>query len=281
MQPPLPSQAATDYAETVLSWAAHVPASLVRQRHVPYGPDGAQRYDVYGEAGDTALPALVFWHGGGWTHGFREWCAFMAEPVARLGLRLVTPGYRLAPDHPLPAALHDSQMMLDHLAREADGLGIDRSRLYLAGHSAGGHLALLTALRRRFHAPVGDTPAAVIRACLPISGILDLHHPTPQPGSLEERVYTLVLGNPLDDAALSPLCWAAGNSLPILLSHGEGDSERVIRSNQRMAALLAQQPGASELHCEAGHDHFSTHTALRDSQAPWYARLAELVRRAA
>lgn len=280
-QPPLPFKAAADYAQTVLNWAASVPVPLIRRRHVAYGPDPAQRYDVYGEPGSTPLPALVFWHGGGWTHGFKEWCAFMAEPVARLGMRLVTPGYRLAPAHPLPAALDDSQSMLDHLAHEAAGLGVDPARLYLAGHSAGGHLALLTALRRRFRAASGDPATGVIRACLPISGILDLHHPEPPPGSLEERVYSMVLATAHDDAAMSPLCWAAGNRLPVLLSHGDSDSERVIRSNQRMAALLALQPGASCLHCEAGHDHFGTHTALRDARAPWYARLAELVQQSA
>lgn len=280
-QPPLPFQAATDYAHTVLSWTAAVPERLIRRRNVAYGVQGGQRYDVYGEPGPALLPALVFWHGGGWTHGHKEWCAFMAEPVAQLGIRLVTPGYRLAPAHPLPAALQDSQQMLAHLAANAHDLGIDPAQLYLAGHSAGGHLALLTALRHPHQRLHNVKFTGSIRACLPISGILDLHHPAPPAGSLEERVYTDVLANPLDDAAMSPICWAAGNQLPIHLSHGDADSERVIRSNQRMAALLALQPCRTQLHGEAQQDHFQTHLALRHANAPWYARLRHLLQHGA
>lgn len=275
-QPPLPLQAATDYSDTALDWARQVPPGLVLARNVAYGDGPFHRYDVFGAPARQPLPALVFWHGGGWTHGYKEWCAFMAEPVARLGMRLVTPDYRLAPQDRLPAAHDDCLAALRHFSANAARFGADPARIYLAGHSAGAHLALLTALRRADAAAAGIDPEA-IRGCLPISGILDLHHPQPEPGSLEEAVYAKVLREPLDDAPLSPLSWAAGNTLPVLLSHGEHDTARVRLSNQRMAAMLALQPAPWQLHCEPGLDHFATHTSLRDADAPWYGRLAQLV----
>ena len=65
-------------------------------------------------------------------------------------------------------------------------------------------------------------------ACLTVSGILDIHHPAPAPGSLEERIYTGLLSQPTDDALLSPICWSAARALtPALtfdLCAGEHDS---------------------------------------------------------
>jgi arylformamidase len=111
---------------------------------------------------------------------------------------------------------------------------------------------------------------------LPISAIMDLHHPSPPPGSLEERGCSMVLDDADDDARLSPIAWTRGNRVPFVLTAGEHDSERVRRSNRRLHALLCEQHAAVSLHVEPGLDHFATHTALRDGAHPWYARLAQL-----
>jgi acetyl esterase/lipase len=184
---------------------------------------------------------------------------------------LVAPGYRLAPDHRLPAACEDSLAALRSSMAHCAALGADTGRIFLAGHSAGGHLAALLALR---HAGAGH---AGIRACLPISGIMDLRHPAPEAASLEERVYTLVLDRPEDDLTHSPVHWAAACTIPMHLSWGEHDSERVQRSNRELGALLTQADAAQYLCAEPGLDHFSTHTRLRDPMAPWYKRLARLL----
>lgn len=278
-QPPLPFEAAQAYEETVLDWAKSqpLPPEIAVTRDCAYGADPQQRYDVYRREGAHDAPILVFWHGGGWTNGYKEYVAFMAPIVVGLDMALVTPAYRLAPAHRLPAAFDDSLAAVAHVIGHAADFGGRGDRIYLAGHSAGAHLAALVALRRQDAAQAGIPPAA-IRACLPISGIMDLHHPEPPADSLEERIYTMVLNDASEDALMSPLCWTAGNDVPMWLSHGVSDSARVIHSNRRMAALLARQPGPSRLHVEPGLDHFATHTSLRDPAAPWYGRLADLVK---
>ena len=278
-QIPLPFEAARIYEDTVLEWASaqSLPARIVAMRDRVYGPDPQHRYDVYRAVDVHDAPILMFWHGGGWTNGYKEYAAFMAQGVVELGMVLVTPAYRLAPLHRLPAAFEDSLAAVAHVIAHAADFGARGDRIYLAGHSAGAHLAASVALRREDAAQAG-IPSAAIRACLPISGIMDLHHPEPASSSMEERIYTMVLSHNADDAVMSPLCWTAGNSIPIWLSHGESDSARVIHSNRRMAALLAVQPGPCQLHVEGGLDHFSTHTSLRDPAAPWYDRLARTVK---
>jgi arylformamidase len=278
-QQPLPFEAAQIYEDTVLGWAKDplpLPGIAVT-RDCAFGPHPQQRYDVYRAEGARNAPILIFWHGGGWTNGYKEYVAFMARTVVGLGMALVAPGYRLAPEHRLPAAFEDSLAAVAHVIEHAADFGGRGDRIHLAGHSAGAHLAALVTLRRGDAAQAGIPPGA-IRACLPVSGIMDLHHPGPAPMSMEERIYTMVLADDADDAVMSPLYWTTENNIPMWLSHGESDSARVIRSNRRMAALLARQPGPSQLHIESGLDHFSTHTSLCDPGAPWYGRLAGIVK---
>ena len=275
-QPPMPFQAAEDYAQLVMGWAQEaLPAGIVSTRDLSYGPDRLHRYDVYAPAGARNAPVLVFWHGGGWTNGYRDYAHFMAPHVTRLGMVLVAPSYRLAPQNPLPAALDDALALLQALQHGIADLGGAPDRFYLSGHSAGGHGAALAALRVVDRQGAG-LDAGCIRACLPISGIMDLYHPSPEPGSLEDRVYRMVLRHPAEDAVMSPLCWTVGNNVPMLLTHGARDSERVMRSNQRLRALLQLQPAAVDSVVESGLDHFQTHTMLRDADHPWYARLYQM-----
>lgn len=275
-QMPMPFQAAVDYAHTVMAWAqATLPPDVVATRDLAYGEQRLQRYNVFAPRGARNAPVLVFWHGGGWTNGYRDYTTFMAPHVTRLGVVLVAPSYRLAPEHPLPAAFDDGLALLNVLAKDIAALGGAPDRLYLSGHSAGGHLATLVALRSAERRKAG-LPEGAIRGCLPISGIMDLYHPAPPPASLEERVYNMVLRDPSEDAVMSPLCWTVGNTMPMLLTHGARDSERVMRSNQRLRALLQLQPAAVNSVVEAGLDHFQTHTMLRDADHPWYTRLHQL-----
>ena len=277
----MPFEAAEEYAATVMGWAREVNTRGMQvARAVAYGPHRLHHYNVFAPVRAKDAPVLVFWHGGGWTNGYRDYTTCQAAQITRLGLVLVAPSYRLAPEHPLPCAFEDALALLRALQEAPPAGASSAGRFFLSGHSAGGHIASLTALRVAERARVGLRPDCV-RGCLPISGIMDLHAPNPAPGSLEERVYTHVLKgrDPLLDTVLSPLFWTAGNRVPFALTYGAVDSPRVIQSNQRLFAMLQAQASAAPVSCvaEAGRDHFQTHTALRDPADDWYQRLAAMV----
>ena len=271
-QIPMPFKAADDYAQRVMGWAKEFDsqenAAMTVQRDVAYGTHRLHRYNVFSPVGARNAPVVIFWHGGGWTNGYRDYNTFMAPHITALGCVLVSPSYRLVTEAKFPAAFDDSLAALAHVSQHIASSGGDAKRIYLGGHSAGAHLAALVALRS----------TVSVRGCLPISGIMDLHHPSPAPGSLEERVYNMVLTDPAQDAVMSPICWTAGNRVPFDLTVGEHDSVRVRLSNRRMADLLKLQPSDVNLHDVPGQSHFDTHTSLNDGHAMWYQRLKNIIK---
>ena len=107
----------------------------------PHGPIPARLYTPLG-AGVAPGPGLVFFHGGGFIVGD---CASYENTCSRLAacsrLRVLSVDYRLAPEHPFPAAHDDARCALEWAAAHAGTLGMDAGRLAVGGDSAGGTLA--------------------------------------------------------------------------------------------------------------------------------------------
>lgn len=126
------------------------PIGNVVNRTAP-GPAGDIGVRIYWPTESSGPPPLiVFAHGGGFVFcdldSHDEFCRAMANGV---GAIVVSVDYRLAPESPWPAAVDDVYAVTDWVARQADELGGDPSRLLVAGDSAGGNLATVTALLAR------------------------------------------------------------------------------------------------------------------------------------
>jgi acetyl esterase len=102
------------------------------------------------KAAAVAVPGIVMIHGGGFIVGSVDTEHIGAVlTAADLGAVIVSVDYRLAPEHPYPAAVHDCFAALRYLHAEADALAVDTSRVAVMGASAGGGLAAATALLAR------------------------------------------------------------------------------------------------------------------------------------
>jgi acetyl esterase/lipase len=124
----------------------------IEDRHVPGWEDDPEvAVRVYRRRNATApVPGIVLIHGGGFIIGSVEAEHVGAALTAlNTGAVVVSVEYRLAPEHPFPAGLHDCYAALTFLSAEATALGVDLTRLAVMGTSAGGGLAAATALLAR------------------------------------------------------------------------------------------------------------------------------------
>lgn len=123
------------------------------------GAAGSLRARHYAPADGSAAPLLVFFHGGGWVLGdldsHDEPCRMLCRHA---GVHVLAVDYRLAPEHPFPAALEDAEAATAWALAHAAELGADPQRVGVAGDSAGGNLAAAVAQRRRAGAGAGAAP---------------------------------------------------------------------------------------------------------------------------
>lgn len=152
---------------------------------IPYAGSAhpAHRLDIYRPVlAEQPLPVVLYLHGGGFSLLSKETHWLMALIFARAGYVVCNVGYRLAGDHPYPAALEDAVDALCWVARNAEQWGGDASRLVLAGESAGANLATALAIATCYRRPepyaqrayaLGLVPRAVVAGC----GLLQVSDP--------------------------------------------------------------------------------------------------------
>ena len=117
-----------------------VPVGKTKNFTIP-GPAGEIRARAYAPVagGGDALPALVYFHGGGFVVGDLDTHDGLCRLFAHEGgFRVIAVDYRLAPEHKWPAPLDDAMAALDWIAENAPALGVDAGRIAVGGDSAGG-----------------------------------------------------------------------------------------------------------------------------------------------
>lgn len=242
-------------------------ASAVGQEF-SYGADPFQRVLVHAAAEPNGDVLLAI-HGGGWTHGFKEWMSMMAPPLNRRGISVVSAGYRLAPEHVFPTGLDDCEQALAWLGSHLDEIGARRDRVFVGGHSAGGHYASLLALAA---ARPGRLPIA---GCLPISGVFELGEGS---GLTQRPRFLGPEPSPATDRAASPLHQSLRGAPPFFIAWGERDFPHLKVQARRMVDALREagvRVTALEL---AGCDHFEACYATAEMDGAWVEAASAFMR---
>lgn len=258
------------YAERATRLSQAVNLEPVAQ--LSYGSQAGQRLEIFAPQGvaASALPVVVFLHGGAWMAGGLHWLRFMAPAVTALPALFAAVTYRLAPRDRWPAQYEDARDALLCVRRCAERYGGDVQRMVIGGHSAGGQLASMVVLR-------GE--AGPLLACMPVSSPFDLRYGDVDEASSEARVYRYLLQRRSDDADASPILFVEGNRTPFHLAWGGRDMPHIRRAGEAMRQALAGGAGEVTAHVYPDDDHFDTHMRLADPADDWYVRLHALLAR--
>jgi acetyl esterase/lipase len=212
--------------------AANAPAlfgDFDRRADVPYGTGPRQQLDVYTPKGATNKPIIVFWYGGGWDKGKKSQYRFVGAALAKAGYVAVLPDYRLYPEVKFPDFIHDGADALTWVVSHASEIGGDPKRIYVAGHSAGSHLAAMLAYDPKQLERVG-LPPNTIRGFIGLSGPYALAPNT--------DTYHAIFGAPFTEKDWQPVQLVRAGAPPALLIHGEDDQVVWVSHAQKMAAAL-------------------------------------------
>ena len=259
-QPPM-SAPAEEYAANALRLSRAVRRRANSDMDISYGPHEGQALDVFQPDApeERRLPVLVFIHGGSWSHGYKEWMGFMAPAITCLPAIYISIGYRLAPETRFPGPVEDCRNAIRWVFENISPRGGDPDRIFVGGHSAGGHLAALITLEREAWGDYG-LPETVIKGCFPVSGSYDFR--------LRDREFRL-LNSSNEIEAASPVTYIPGNAVPFYVAYGENDFEDLRLQAPIFAKSLECESGRVELEEYPSSDHFKISLDQGDVNGRW------------
>lgn len=272
-----PDEAREGYRALGTMMGAGEDVASVEDRRIP-GPAGEIPLRIYRPEGSGPFGVLVFYHGGGWVIGGLDTHDRECRALCRgAGCLVVAVDYRLAPEHPFPAAVDDSFAALRWVGAHAADLGGDPARIAVGGDSAGGNLSAVMAQLAR------DAGGPSLRFQLLVYPAVDQRQPSLYPSMEENAAGPFLTRDSMEyfsghylcdgewdhtDPRLSPLLADSLEGLPpALVVTAEFDPLR--DEGEAYAAALKEAGVAVELHRYDGMAHlfFQLSALVDDAKA--------------
>lgn len=198
---------------------------------IAYGPETRQRLDVYKpDSAGADKPVVVFLYGGSWKNGKRENYRFAGQAFASRGYVTVIPDYRTYPEVRFPAFVEDAAAAVAWVRENISRFGGDPSRIVLAGHSAGAHIAALLAYDDRYLNASG-VPMASIAGLVGLAGP---YHFDPQ----KYRSLRPIFETAKRPDEARPITFVMPGQPPSLLLHGKDDTTVWPENSRELTAKL-------------------------------------------
>ena len=263
----MPRQAVPDHEVWLardLELSEALKARLQPRRDQRYGPGPRQVADLYAAARPDA-PLLVYFHGGYWRGLSKDHVGYVAGPLADANVATVIPNYDLCPDITLDALVEQARQAVAFALTMARSLNASAGRLFLAGNSAGAHLAamMLAAGAGSFSAPIAGL--------FLVTGIYDLRP------ILRVQVNDDTRLSLQEAERLSPLLLPLSAGARAHISVGALEPALWIEQSRRLSAKFSALGHQSDLMIAPGLHHFSITQSLSDPGSPLARALIEFV----
>jgi acetyl esterase/lipase len=221
--------------------------------------ESKHRLDLYLPKGKTPAPVFLFVHGGAWRYGDRGLYPPAGQRFAKEGILTVIPSYRLAPKSPWPAQAEDTAAAFAWTVRHIAEFGGDTNRIFIGGHSAGGHLTSLLVFNERYLKPY-SLSASIIRGVITLSGVYNLDI-----GDAQLQVFGKDR-NVRRDA--SPLFFVKAPAPPFFVSYCQWDYPTLPAQAKTFHAALKRAGVSSELFYTPKDNHIYEMISLTHDHDP-------------
>ena len=214
-----------------------------------YGNGEDEKLDIFPPVKAAAnAPVHIFIHGGAWRAGRKEMYSFLAPTFVENGAIFVAIGFSNIPKVRLPDMAHQVRSAIAWAYKNAKSFGGDPERIFVSGHSSGGHLCGVTLVTDWSKYGV---PATVLKGGLPVSGMFEL-----TPVMLSARSSYVKISDD-EKGALSAIRQLDRIACPVALAYGDGESPEFKRQSRDMAAALKSKvKHPAELVEVKGANHF-------------------------
>jgi acetyl esterase/lipase len=228
--------------------------------------------DIYLPADRKDFATLVWFHGGGLTAGSKDGkeTRRIAVSLAKEGLGVVVPNYRLSPKAAYPAYVEDAAAAVGWTHAHIAEHGGHPGRLFVGGHSAGGYLTLMVGLDARYLKAAG-VPAPAVAGLIPVSGQTMTHNTVRAERGLGRFEVTA------DEAA--PVRWVRKETPPLLVIWADKDMAARAEENAYLVALLKGAGNTRVTGMQVSdRDHGSVANKIADAGDAARAAILEFVR---
>ena len=229
-----------------------------------YGDHPQQTLDYF-PAAENASPILAFIHGGYWQSLDKSDFSFPAPAWVGGGVSFASINYPLAPEAGIPEMLESCRAAVLWLWHNATALGADRKRIFLAGHSAGGHLATL--LLATDWTSFGALPADLVKAGCSVSGVYDL-----EPIRLSYQNPVLKL-DAATARAMSPIHARPPQDRPLLVAVGGAETAEFLRQQDAFAERWSEAGALIDQLVLDGLNHYEAVDCLANARSPAFSWL--------
>jgi acetyl esterase/lipase len=240
-------------------------------RNLSYGSHERQKLDLYEpQEPNDAKKAVVFIHGGGWETGSKNLHRFIGRSWAQRDCVVAIPNYRLAPDFNYPDQMEDVSGSISWLRNNHEGFD---GEIFLAGHSAGAHLASLVGFSREWRGEAG-LRSDEIQALVLLAGVYQFY----PYNRADKRVKRFIGGERLWEEA-QPVNHIDNDSPSAFLVHGERDEEVLPEQSVQLSKKLSGLGIKNELVLEEPVGHLELLLMTANGSEKFWTRLSDFIER--